>query len=104
MNTNIYKKLAAKKPPLATLHYTESIYSICEPGKLLHTSNWERDFWSKDEIRYFFRGDPTHPRSYITRTPTKVTWFATATDEATCDVRYSWNATKRVLNMLVKRK
>lgn len=103
MNANICKKLAEKKLPLATLHYTESIYSICEPGKLLHVSNWKHDFWSKDEIRYFFKTDPTHPYSYIARKPTKVTWPVNKTENATCDVNGSWNAAERVLEMLVKK-
>jgi len=103
MNTNPYKKNVASERPIATLHYLEAVYSVFDPTKLLQTNAWERDFWSKAEIKHFFEADPTHPRSYITRKPTKVTWPATETENATCDVNRDWDAAKRVLEMLAKK-
>ena len=90
--------------PIATLHYAEQVYSMVYPSKLLQTNFWKHEFWSKKEINDFFKGDPSRPRSYIKRIPRIVTWPVSSTpyELASCDVCGSWDATKRVMDMLTK--
>lgn len=89
--------------PIATLHYAEELSSIIDQ-KHIQTNFWKHEFWSKEEIADFFKGDPSHPRSYIKRIPRTVTWPASSTpyELASCDVCGNWDATKRVLDMLTK--
>ena len=89
--------------PIATLHYTEVLHSVID--KLpIQTNCWKHEFWSKEEINDFFKGDPSRPRSYIKRIPRIVTWPVSSTpyELASCDVCGSWDATKRVMDMLTK--
>lgn len=89
--------------PIATLHYAEELSSIID-RKHIQTNFWQHDFWNKDEINDFFKGDPSRPRSYLKRIPRKVTWPINCAgyETATCDVNGSWDATKRILDMLTK--
>lgn len=90
--------------PIATLHYAEELSSIIDQ-KHIQTNFWQRDFWSKEEINDFFKGDPSRPYSYLKRIPRKVTWPVASTpsyETACCDVNGRWDATKRVLDMLTK--
>lgn len=95
--------------PIATLHYSETLYSVIDPKKQIQTTRWKRDFWTKNEIAdYFKKGNPERPRSYIRNVPLEVTWLvkedkSEKLEVATCDVCGNWDATKRVLEMLAKR-
>lgn len=60
--------------PIATIHYTECLYSTLDPNKRLQINCWQRDFWTKKEISDWFSRNPERPRSYIRNAPRKVTW------------------------------
>ena len=70
----------------------------------IQTNYCKREFWSKKEVDDFFSGDPSQPLSYVKRIPRKVTWPVNVMsyEIASCDVNGSWDATKRLLEMLVK--
>lgn len=67
--------------PIATLHYSESVYSIINPKEKLQTNFWKREFWSKEDVEKYFAGNPERPKSYIRNVPIKVTWTKWAEDD-----------------------